>query len=334
MIGSVGHVTINAPPDVNNTRAWLLQYLWGGVLPTFTPSAIERDFDISPVPTGTAQIDRFTTTNLGGRGGSAYAYWVTPTVAENGRIIVWHNGHAVGWNTYAPSVNLISTALVAGYCVLCLEMPLYGHQPGGELNPDTTLDLTVNGETRSFVHNEGGNLHPFDDMDIDGGTPSGRIFHDPIQSAVNQVLIERPTYSLYAIGHSGGGDLIGVAAAYDRRYAARYSIFSDLEWSIADANPVYDREREKSYPVNFWGGDFVRRYAAATIPAPRRAIQIVADYDSEFPVLGKHDLVSAVQSKARALAGNDRFSYWYTDETDHHFNQTTIDRIFADIATG
>lgn len=317
-------------PLPTESRSELLSYLYGGALPSTVPSTIERNASWAPVPNGVDHVDKYTITNTGGRGGVAYAWWLVPTAQENGRILVWHCGHWSAFNLYAPSVLLIENALARGYCVLCLEMPLYGNQPGGD-TAGGVLTLTVGGVATDFTHQQGAGLHPFEALGTDGGPPGPRVYHDPICVAINQAVLERPTYPLYYVGHSGGGVLMDMQAAFDMRCRVRYGIFAALppQWNAQDN--TNDWEQEASYPLNYHCGDWMRRCGLATLPGPRRAVQVYSDGDNEFSTAGLHPQLTEFQGWVRGWSGNDRYSIAYVSATSHNFGQPVVDFVLDDI---
>jgi hypothetical protein len=269
---------------LNRKRADLISYIYGTV--DFTavyPSAIERNFAITPTATHATTVDRYTLNDLGGRGGTAYGWLIKPATITTDMLAIAWAGHGCFWNE-DPIVGVVDYSLERGCPVLAVELPLCGN------NGISTI-ITING-VPTLIEANGGMYHGFQPLDADGGPNATRMFLDIGTVSLNQAILDIAPSFIFCAGHSGGGVSAELFAAIDTRIHASYSIFGSSWWPWptyrwpSGPNDWDTCESNKVYQV----APNAVRNALGAFPG-RRNMKIVGDLDSVFPTLDKHDSV-------------------------------------------
>ena len=309
-------------------RVRLTRHVYGSsTLIDIGASLVEPNWTGATKPSGCRQIDRYTFSNLCGRGGTAYAWLMYPSAAALSKIMVSHNGHKESWDgdylgNSGRTLENTQFWLGLGFHVLSLDMPTT-QSPGRQPNP---LSLTVGGSSTNFTD------HNYSSLDSDG-VSSLRPYLEPVARAVNQAVANLG-YSVYMVGLSGGGWTTEFAAALDIRIRNRYSVFGSSPWEVSETGALdsTDYEQYVFNPGYVKGGLHAVRYALGADHG-RRAIQIWGDGDPTFSSTGKHTALENHRTYVQTLlASSGTFDIHYdTSAAAHQYTDQTLAWIWSDI---
>lgn len=286
-------------------RQQLIDYIFGGALPTRQPDVIVNDTSFSL--DNLASVERVTI-NLD-NGLYSVIYQFNPTIA-NGQLMIYHGGHGEPVESGLP---FIQDGLSRGYTMALIEMPL----------------SPVNGGP-SIIRQIGGQEWHMDSHDaLQWLKPTQG---SPIRYFIEPVIV----YLNYAAGHythismaglSGGGWTTTLAAAIDSRIESSYP--------VAGSMPLR---------LRYWGdwGDWEQSdYGLYSIASYEDLYLLGACNGRQLQILNRRDSCCfvpdgreayAVEVRAQATALGCDYNLW-VDETamTHEISAAARDRIFGEL---
>lgn len=290
-------VRIESAGHVAQTRQLLTEYLFG--LPDLPADP--------PIDLG----DGTYTVRMQNGFNSVVSYML-PDVT-NGRLALYHAGHAAYGPTDQPVVNGL---LSAGFAVLVFDMPLVGVNAG-----PLTVDLP-NGPATISRHDHMGLLDP-----ITEGSPI-RYFVEPVVVMLNRFAAEYTDISM--VGLSGGGWTTTVTAAIDLRIDRSYPAAGTLPLNVLLASPDNWPDWEQTDESLYALADYADLYVLGA--HERRQMQVINEND---PCCfgGDHRSLYLEQVQAAvASSGGGAFAVFLdTDNREHSIGPAALAAILADM---
>ena len=249
---------------------------------------------------------------------ASIGYFLRPASA-NGRLLIYHQGHAGGVVLGRDTVDFF---LGHGYAVVALAMPLVGE------NPRPRVEVAGLGPLWISRHD----YLPF--IPPGAGSPI-RYFVEPVLAAVNRA--ERLGYrDIAMLGLSGGGWTTTLYAALDPRI--RYS------FPVAGSEPLYSRatlverhwgDYEQILPGLYRIANYPELYVLGAVGEGRRQLQIFNALDP-CCYEGSHvDSYLGPVREALTRLGGGRFQVWLdTGHREHRISDAARERVLAALDEG
>lgn len=265
---------------------------------------------------GAARIDRMSVALSHGYG--ATTIHMVPTAKPTGTLVLYNHGH-VSDIFSEEARDSIARLLAAGHGVAALSMP--NRQPNTTASVLQTarhglIDMNLDHEAFSFL--ETPEYSPI------------RLFVEPLVVAVSQGLADGYD-TVAAVGFSGGGWSITVAAAIDPRIRASYPVAGSLPMYLLALPPNKPGDWEQVHADIYRIASYLDLYVLGAEGAGRRQVQILNQYDSCcFRGVGARGYAPAVAEAAARLGG--RYELMILPEHDHRIAPEAFDIILSDLA--
>ncbi len=241
---------------------------------------------------------------------------VYPPAKPNKALVIYHTGHE-GYT--GRDLAAIRTFLRAGYLVWRLDMPLLGAN-----RSEVGVTLAEAGKVFIRQHRQFAYLD-----ELTPGSPL-RYFIEPVVALVNQAQLQGYR-DIFAVGLSGGGWTVQVAAAVDVRIRASYPVAAGVPLGLR-----FDRERRN------WG-DWEENLPALQRIAGFEDLSILgAAGRSQIQVLNEFDLCCYNEPRYRIYApaicqvveslGGHFAVHWSRGEFLHRANPAALEVILADMS--
>jgi hypothetical protein len=222
----------------------------------------------------------------------------------NGRLVIYHNGHAGETPADTRSIN---TFLENGFTVAVFDMPLLG------CNAPTWVDLPDLGRILLTAHDQ----LQFLDTRTEGSPI--RYFIEPVMAYLNTV--EGQYDDITMTGVSGGGWTTTLVAALDRRIDHSYPVAGSLPMALRFARADAWGDWEQTTPELYRIADYADLYVLGA--QGREQVQVL-NYRDPCCFAGDHRTFYEAQTADAARALNGTFSvYLDMNNPDHSLSDTT-----------
>jgi hypothetical protein len=332
-------IRFDTPTEADARRAQLVDFIWGGGLPTAMPAATTDvpfpDLAVGINPLNVARVDRLDV-NVSGWDFHSVSYFMHPAYTANAnRVVIVHQGHA---DTLEYGVGTTANHLLQnGFTVLTMEMPLFGW------NTDTTAVVPGQGTLTYGSH---------DAMIYNTGPANSgwgfRLFLEPVVQNINYIVGTTPALEdIGMVGLSGGGwttslmsaidtrislsaPVAGSAPLYERNVATQGGTVGDPEQYYV---PLYDEDIQ---PDGSGGGvcTWLEIYALGGYGGGRRQIQVTNEFDSccfsgTFPDTYKYVVADKVASLGAGQWSHVLDSTHHEHKISSYAISTVIDPLFG-----
>lgn len=306
------------PEAAEALRARLVDRVWGGQgLP------VGRGFDTVErgvteprlADAGAARIDRLVLTLP--HGFVAIGYHMVPQ-APSGRLVLYNHGH-VGTLFSEEAVAAAARFLAAGHAVTAFSMPLI---PPNEA--PAALPAPEHGLVPNTLGHDG-----FAFLETDAFSPV-RLFVEPLVVAASHGLAEGYR-DVAAVGISGGGWTVTLAAALDARIRASFPVAGSLPAYLLALPPNRPGDWEQTDADVYRIADYLDLYVLGAAGAGRRQVQILNQFDGCcFRGVGARGYAPAVRAAAAASGG--AWDLLILPEQEHRIAPQAFDRILAELS--
>lgn len=228
--------------------------------------------------------------------------------SSNGSLIIYHEGNTA---TFQKRVNTIKTLLEEGYEVLAYSMWIIDKQP------------------IKYVKGSG-NLKFIDHSFLKFLDEPLRVYFDPIVAGINKLLNENEYEKLIAIGFSGGGWVMTVYSALDKRIK--------LSYPIAASYPLYLRRFrnwstwQETFPSLLSVANYLDLYVMATDGSGRRQLQVLNKYDGCcYSGMDWKTYADIVRNASKKMDGSGWDVFIDDTHADHKLSRHALNKIIDDI---
>lgn len=305
-------------PAAEALRGRLVQRLWPG---TGLPAGrgfdrVERAVEAPDLmAAGAARVDRLHLSLP--HGFTAIGLHAVPQAAPTGRLVIYAHGHVGGLEAPA-AVEAIGRLLAAGHAVTAFAMP---NRPPNLTPP--VLETSTHGLIANTQDHEG-----FAPLETDTFSPV-RLFIAPLVAAVDHALTEG-FRDVAAVGLSGGGWTVTVAAAVDPRIRASYPVAGSLPLHLQALPPNRFGDWEQTQADIYRIATYPELYVLGAAGAGRRQVQILNQFDSCcFRGIGARGYAPAVSAAVDTLGGH--WALEILPEHDHRISPEAFALILADL---
>lgn len=234
--------------------------------------------------------------------------------SPNGRLAIYHAGHAAYGETDQPMVDQL---LADGYAVLVFDMPLIG------VNAAQVSVLRENGAVTVSRHDQMAYLDPVTD-----GSPI-RYFLEPIVIMLNQ--FEAKYSEVAMVGLSGGAWTTTLAAALDPRIDRSYPAAGSLPLAVGFAVEESWGDWEQTVPDLYEIAGYEDLYVMGA--DDRRQMQVLNEHDPCcFGGDYRSYYVPQVQAAVAALGSGSFDVFLDSENRQHSIGSRSIDAIISDLS--
>lgn len=303
---------------IDSLRGALVARVWSGEgLPVDRAfDAVERDVaEPRLAETGAVRIDRLTLALP--YGFTAVGYHMAPA-APSGWLVLYNHGH-VGTLFSPQAVEAAARMLAAGHGVIAFSMPMI--PPNGT---PPVLESPVRGQVANRLAHNGLTV-----LETEAFSPI-RLFVEPLVVAVSHGLAEGYR-DIAALGFSGGGWTVTVAAALDARIRASFPVAGSLPMYLLALPPNQFGDWEQTGADIYRIANYPELYVLGAAGEGRWQVQILNQFDGCcFRGVGARGYAPAVAEAAAAAGG--RYDLVILPVHEHVIAPQAFDRILADLS--
>lgn len=303
-------------------RTALIELIWKAPeLPSTLPAQVQPDF---PDPTGGRLRNLARDTRLTipmEHGFTAVVDYFTPKTLT-GAPVLYNHGH-VGNHLADDALAVIDALLADGHPVAAFTMP--GRAPN--LAPPRLTTVRAGEIPPTFDHDTYAYLETPDFSPL-------KLFLQPLVATVNW-LKDAPdgprAAEVDAVGFSGGGWTVTVAAAVDPRILRSFPVAGSLPLYLMAAPPNSRLgDYEQLHPALLARANFLELYVLGGAGTGRRQVQIINQFDGCcYRGVGALDYAPPVTEAATRLGGG--YDLLVTKGTRHEVNAEALARIRAEL---